>query len=76
MEIVVFLAVVFVVAVFIMWRLRGGGSGETPPTPLAAGDRPEASISNESTVGPHRNVGRPWREDRGGRPTDSSTEDL
>ena len=76
MEIVAFLALAFIVAVLIMWRVRSGGSGEASPTPAAVGDRPEASISNESTVGPHRNVGRPWRDGHGDPPAGSSTEDL
>ena len=71
-EIFVFLGVVFVVVVAVLWRSRAGGSGELPPTPSARGDRPEAAISNESTIGPHRNVGRPWRADPGDRRADGS----
>jgi hypothetical protein len=74
-EIVAFLVLAFVVAVFVLWRVRGGGSGEASPMP-PDGDRPEAAISNESTIGPHRNVGRPFHVDRGGPPSGGTTEDL
>jgi hypothetical protein len=76
MEIVGFLALAFIVALLIMWRVRSGGTGEAPPTPAAVGDRPEASISNESTLGPHRNVGRPWRDGHGDPQSGGRTEDL
>lgn len=69
MEIVVFLGVVLVAVVLIMWWSRRGASADSLPLPMAAGDRPEPGISNESSIGPHRNVGRPWRADQGdGRP--------
>lgn len=65
MEFVVFLGAVFVAAVIVMWWNRRDRPDAIPQIPLAPGDHPEASISNESAVGPHRNVGRPWRVDRG-----------
>lgn len=71
MEIVVFAAAVFVVAVLVMWRSRRGGTAEIAPIALADGDRPEPGVSNESAIGPHRNVGRPWRVDRGDGPPDA-----
>lgn len=65
MEIVVFLGALFIAAVLVMWWSRRGGGGDSSPSPMADGDQPEVAISNESTIGPHRNVGRPWRVDRG-----------
>lgn len=65
MEIVVFLGSLFIAAVIVMWWSRRAGSGDNSPSPMAGGDQPEAAISNESTIGPHRNVGRPWRVDSG-----------
>jgi hypothetical protein len=67
-EVLVFFGIVIVVAIVLLWRGRRGGSGAALATPPAAGDRPEPAISNESSLAPHRNVGRPWRVDHGEQP--------
>jgi hypothetical protein len=75
MEIPVFLAGAFAVLVLLLWRGRRRTSRDVA-TYVDEADRPEAAISNESRLGPHGNVGRPWRVDRGGRPSGGTTEDL
>ena len=67
-EIVVFLAVAFVVATLLLWRSRRGGTGD--PVVPSPGDRPEPAISNESMIGPHRNLGRPFHVEGPERRTD------
>jgi len=74
-ELVVFLVVALVVVIALLWRSRRGTTGEDSPVPLANVDRPEPSISNESVIGPHRDVGRPFRVDRGGGPPDGTVGD-
>jgi hypothetical protein len=69
-EIFVFLGVVFVVVVFVLWRSRRGGDGDGLTLPVSDADRPEPAISNESSLAPHRNLGRPWRAESGERPSD------
>lgn len=64
-EIFVFLGVVFVVVIFVLWRSRQGGDSDGPALPISGADRPEPAISNESSLAPHRNLGRPWRADGG-----------
>jgi hypothetical protein len=66
-EVLVFILVVFAVAVILLWRSRRGGSGGDEPMSRAPGDRPEPSISNESGIGPHRDLGRPFHVDHGER---------
>jgi len=70
LEIVVFLVIVFVVAVALLWRGRRGTTGQDAPVALANIDRPEPRISSESSLGPMRNLGRPFHVDRGERPLD------
>jgi hypothetical protein len=65
LEVFVFLGVAFVLVVFVLWWSRRGGSEDDSPIPPAGVDRPEPSISSESSLGPHRNVGRPWRAEPG-----------
>jgi hypothetical protein len=74
-EVFVFFGIAFVIVVALLWRTRRGTTGEDSPVPLAAVDRPEPSISNESVIGPHRDVGRPFRVDRGERPPDIAAGD-
>jgi hypothetical protein len=71
-EILVFVVVVFAIAVLLLWRTRRGGSNGEDPASRAPGDRPEPSISNESGIGPHRDLGRPFHVDHGERPAGGS----
>jgi hypothetical protein len=70
-EILVFLTVVFAVALVLLWRSRRGGTGDPVAPPSAVGDRPQGQLSVESTIAPHRSVGRTFRVDPGDRPTES-----
>jgi hypothetical protein len=72
-EIVVFLALVFVVATVLLWRSRRGGTGD--PVVPPASDRPEPAISSESMIGPHRNLGRPFHVEGRDRPTNGGNVD-
>ena len=67
-EIFAFLGVVFVVVIFVLWRSRRGGDRDGPTLPVSGADRPEPAMSNESSLAPHRNLGRRWRAESGGRP--------
>jgi hypothetical protein len=69
-EILVFFVGAFVVVVFLLGRSRRSGSADDTPTPRAGGDLPEPNLSNQSSIGPHRNMGRAFRVDQGDRPTD------
>jgi len=74
-EVFVFLAIALVVVVALLWRSRRGTTGSDSPIPLADVDQPEPSISNESGIGPHRDMGRPFRVDRGAGPPDGTEGD-
>ncbi|HYK96694.1 MAG TPA: hypothetical protein VE011_12655 [Candidatus Dormibacteraeota bacterium] len=69
-EILVFFAIAFVVVVGLLWWSRRGDAADPAPIARAVVDRPEPGISNESSIGPHRDIGRPFRVDHGDRPTD------
>jgi len=73
-EILVFLGAVFAIGVVLLWRARRGGTGDPVAPPAAFGDQPERIISVESSIAPHRNIGRPFRVDQGDRPTDSAAD--
>ncbi len=68
MEIPVFLALVFAVAVLFIWLSRRRDADADQSGPAAGGDRPEPALSSESGIAPHRNLGRPIRVDRGDGP--------
>jgi hypothetical protein len=75
-EVLVFIAIVFVIAVVLLWRGRRGGTGDLPANRLGGGDRAEPVLSTESSIGPNRNLGRTWRIDPGDRPADADGEDI
>lgn len=75
-EVIAFLAIMFVVAVLLLWRGRRGGTGDRPANPLGDRDRAEPALSTESSIGPNRNLGRTWKIDPGDRPGDADGKDI
>ena len=73
---VIFLGVVLAFVLLLLIRNRRGTNVNNAPLPLADSDRPEPAISSESVIAPQRSLGRPWRVDRGGRPSGDTHEDI
>ena len=73
---VIILGVVLALVLLLLLRNRRGTNMDNATRPLDERDRPVPAISGESTIAPQRNLGRPWRVDRGGRPAGDTREDI